>query len=291
MINLICLLSCLASPAWAFRRTHHSDVGDDTQALASTRLQQFSDARPTTAFANILFAAAPAASRMPLIYRFQPRMERHSYAIVRSLLNKVGDSSSILGRPSNTTAVLNERSRPLSFTPLRRARQAIRLKQKRDRASDEIVASDPFSAIDPTPVLGFMLVVLLSLINVMQVERLGNQVAFLRGLEDTYGDLGRQIVDEVLHSDEFNHDVSDVVGQTLAEMFGTPLLIITFEVCLNAALARAFGSKLIPFVLVGEAGIEAISEVAGQGLGNVVGEQLRPWLDSVLSAVDHLDLR
>jgi hypothetical protein len=136
---------------------------------------------------------------------------------------------------------------------------------------------------NPTQWLPYVLVVILAIQNLLQIEGLSEQINFLVQMQQVYGDAASPTIEAVLESDEFAAGVSDVVGQTLTEIFAGPVVLLACQLVLNFLVAQVFGRNVVPYVIVGEAAIEAYSQLAGNNLGSWFGEKLQPYLADYLS--------
>ena len=130
---------------------------------------------------------------------------------------------------------------------------------------------------DPSKWLPIVAIVLLAVNNLLQAQRVAEQIAFLEATERAVGgDLGQILVNDVLAGDEFESGLADVVGQTLGEIFLGPVCLTALQLLLNALFARAIGRNIVPLLIIAEAFLSAIGELAGQSLGSSLAETLRP---------------
>ena len=167
-----------------------------------------------------------------------------------------------------------------------------RRQEKRELRSDAGDAAAESKAWDAEAeilqrLLPFLLVLLLTVGNVAQISHVLQQLQFV---DATQSELGSQldfdlVTDMLQGSGELNGGLSNVIGQAVAESLGGPVLLSACELFLNAALARAFGRRLVPLLLVGEAAVDAVADLAGQPIGDVLGETIGPMLQTVLSVV------
>ena len=139
--------------------------------------------------------------------------------------------------------------------------------------------------------LPVMLVLFLTVGNGLQISHVLEQVAFVDGVQRELGSqLGFDLITDIFQSEEFNGGLSNVVGQAVAEALGGPLLRSGFELFLNAALAQAFGRRLVSLLIVGEAAIDAACELAGQSAGDILGEGLQPLSEAWLVMISQCQL-
>lgn len=197
--------------------------------------------------------------------------------------------------------------------PLARFRRVLELQHRRRQRQQEaaVPASPPTmittatsSAVDVERVdaetvdaetkllqrlLPVMLVLLLTVGNLAQIAHVLQQLQFVDVTQRELGNqLGFDLVSDVLAGGEFNGGLSNVVGQAVAEALGGPLLLQGAELFLNAALAKAFGRRLVPLLIVGEAFIDTACELAGQPVGDRLGEALQPTSEALLATVAEL---
>lgn len=167
---------------------------------------------------------------------------------------------------------------------LERARRLQRLQTRRLDTSGVRDSAVGLFGGDPSAALPYVLVLLLAISNLLQVSSLIEQVKFLETTDGMYGaEFSRLLVDDVLSGDEFLSGLSDVVYQSLGEIFLAPMLVRLFEVVLNAVLAQTGGRRFIPLLIVTEAFGEVVGELAGQGIGSSVAESLRPASEAILA--------
>ena len=175
--------------------------------------------------------------------------------------------------------------------PLDRMRRIVQLRQLRSRRQDRQQLSSEADAEAKLleRILPVLLILLLSIGNGQQIYHVLQQLQFVDETQQLFGSqLDFDLVTDVLIAGEVNDGLSNVVGQAVAEGLGGPVLQAVAEVLLNAAAAKAFGRRLIPLLIVGEAAIDALCELAGQSVGDVLGEGLRPLGEALLGMVAEL---
>ena len=170
-------------------------------------------------------------------------------------------------------------------------RRIVQLRQLRSRRQDRQQLSSEADAEAKLleRILPVLLILLLSIGNGQQIYHVLQQLQFVDETQQLFGSqLDFDLVPDVLTAGEVNDGLSNVVGQAVAEGLGGPVLQAVAEVLLNAAAAKAFGRRLIPLLIVGEAAIDALCELAGQSVGDVLGEGLRPLGEALLGMVAEL---
>lgn len=213
-------------------------------------------------------------------------------------------SSAMMTMPVTSSRVAHTPRLALTFgdrgdSPLDKVRRLMQLQEmrqrrqeKRELRSDAGDAAAESKAWDAEAeilqrLLPFLLVLLLTVGNVAQISHVLQQLQFV---DATQSELGSQldfdlVTDMLQGSGELNGGLSNVIGQAVAESLGGPVLLSACELFLNAALARAFGRRLVPLLLVGEAAVDAVADLAGQPIGDVLGDTIGPMLQTVLSVV------
>lgn len=250
----------------------------------------------------LLFAAATSFGAHASIKAASPTTQRVAFSsLPRS--QRVGTSPQLLltlDPPGNN----GMRYRPAkSAAPLSRFRRVLQLRQRRQERFQlqQLSASAAATMLGPDladvaradaeadllqRLLPVLLVLLLTIGNAAQIGHVLQQVTYLdMSNRELGGQLGFDLVSDVFEGGELNGGLSNVVGQAVAEALGAPLLSASAELFLNAALAKAFGRRLIPLLIVGEAAVEAACDVAGQPVGDLLGDWLQPLSEQCLAVI------